>query len=153
MSKIITAKDAGKSEKSDKLSQVYKKQEFTSMLELISKGIWKNVNLANALHVSVDTITDWKRSPEAEKAHREAILKFAGRRTDVENILKELGMEIDSTEVPLLNVTINSWSDDQLKQYIESETARRITGGSLAGIETQGEVQPAEILESTPQTD
>lgn len=153
MSKSITAKDAGKVEKQGTTPQIYKQAEFDMMLQLISKGIWKNVNLANALHVNVNTITDWKKQPEAEKAHREAILKFAGRRTDVENILKELGMEIDSTEVPLLNVTINSWSDEQLKQYIESETARRITGRSVTGNETQGAIESAEILEGTLQAD
>lgn len=149
MSKSITAKDAGKSEKSDKLSQVYKKQEFLSMLELISKGIWKNVNLANALHVNVDTITDWKRTPEAEDAHRKAILKYADKRTDAESILRELGMELDSTEVPLLNVTINSWSDEQLKQFIESEATRRITGRSVVGDETQGAVESVEVLQGS----
>lgn len=149
MSKNITANGAGKAEKQENIHQVYKQAEFNMMLELIGKGIWKNVNLANALHVNVNTITDWKKLPEAEDAHRKAILKYADKRTDAESILKELGMELDSTEVPLLNVTINSWSDEQLKRFIESEATRRITGRSVVGDETQRAVEPVEVLQGS----
>ena len=149
MSKSITAKDALKVEKQDSIPQVYKQTEFNMMLELIEKGIWKNVNLANALHVNVNTITDWKKQPQAEDAHRKAILKYADKRTDVESILRELGMELDSNEVPLINVTRHSWSDEQLKQFIESEATRRITGRSVVGDETQGAVESVEVLQSS----
>ena len=147
MSKSITAKGAGKSEGSDSLSRVTLKREYKLMLELIDKGIWRTTNLANALHVSMDSVTAWKKTPEAEDAHRKAVLKFADRRVDVENILKELGMEIDSAEVPLLNVTINQWSDEQLTKFIESEATRRIAGRSVDGDETQGAIEPVEVLE------
>jgi len=147
MKKTVTASNALKAEGSDTLSQVTLKREYALMLELIGKGIYRTTNLAKALHVSLDSITAWKKTPEAEDAHRKAILKFADKRVDVENILKELGMEIDTTEVPLINVTINQWSDEQLAKFIESEATRRVASRSVVGDETQGAIEPVEVLE------
>lgn len=145
--KSITAKGAGKPVKPEKLPRVYKEEELANMIELIESGIWRTTNLSNALGINMETVDKWKLRPEVIQARRKSVKKWADKRVDADKVLKELGMEIDSAEVPLLNVTINQWSDEQLTKFIESEATRRIAGRSVDGDETQGAIEPVEVLE------
>lgn len=114
--------DVAKSDKSDNtLPDIVKKDEFELMLELITQGLWKGVNLAAALHVNQDTITAWKKRPEAKDAHRRAILKFVRRRTDVEKILKELEIETEPDGPSLIQNNFYQLTDGQLDTFIQSK--------------------------------
>lgn len=53
---------------------IRKKQEFKQFLKVLEKGGVKNWTiLASALGVSNDTITAWRKHPEAVKAHAEGV--------------------------------------------------------------------------------
>lgn len=85
-----------KSEQSESIPGVYKADELEAMIEMIDAGLWGTKNLSTALHVSQETIIQWKKRPEVQDAHRRAIKKFIRRRTDVEKILSE--MEVDTPQ-------------------------------------------------------
>lgn len=87
-----------KSEKSGGKPQVYKQTELDTMIQLIERGIYSTTNLASVLGVDMDTVTKWKRRPEVVAARTRSILKFAGRRTDVDGVLKELGVDTAQRE-------------------------------------------------------
>ncbi len=110
------------------LPEVYKEEDFKLMLELVQSGIWKNVNLSRALHIDEDTIAKWKKRKEATTAHRQAILKFVKRRTDVEKILKELEMDLETDLPSLVQNNYYQLDDNQLDQLIESKL-RQIGAG------------------------
>lgn len=62
-----------KSEKSDKLN-VYKKAEFRAFLKSIRTGQWGYWSeIAKAVGVDNDTITKWKKLPEAQEAIKQGI--------------------------------------------------------------------------------
>lgn len=94
------------SEQSESSPGIYKTNELEAMIEMIDAGIWGTKNLSTALHVSQETIIQWKKRPEVQEAHRKAIRKFAKRRTDVEKILSELDVETPQ-EAPKTLVQIN----------------------------------------------
>lgn len=102
--------------------KIYKEEEFNLMIELIENGLWRNVNLTKALHVAESTIIEWKKRPEAQNAHRKAILKFIKRRTDAEKILKELDMEVDPDIGALIQNNFINLTDEQLRQLIAAKT-------------------------------
>lgn len=83
--------------------KIYKEEEYNLMLEMIRNGLWKNVNLSKALHITEETIIEWKKRPEAIEAHRTAILKFVKRMDDPEKILRELGMDIEQDKALIEN--------------------------------------------------
>jgi len=92
--------------------QVYKKTELETMIELIERGIYSTTNLSTALHINMSTIVAWKKRPEVKAAHTRSILKYAGRRTDVDGILKEMGIEtLQREEVTNLRVIIEDYGD------------------------------------------
>jgi hypothetical protein len=131
------------------LPQVYKEEELKLMIELIENGLWRTTNLSTALHVDRKTIDEWKQRPEVQGAHRKAILKFVRRRTDTENILKELDVEIQSD--PQLT-QINNYlglSDDQLKQLITSKSRQLGVVVDVAGTGETEEREPVEVPETT----
>lgn len=80
---------------------IVKKTEFELMLELVDAGLWRTNNLASALGVNKDTITDWKRRPEAIDMRRNTIKRYLKRRIDAEKVLKELDMETDVDEMKI----------------------------------------------------
>lgn len=94
------------SEQSESSPGIYKTNELEAMIEMIDAGIWGTKNLSTALHVSQETIIQWKKRPEVQETHRKAIKKFAKRRTDVEKILSELDVETPQ-EAPKTLVQIN----------------------------------------------
>ena len=90
---------------------VYKEEELAQMIELIGNGVWRTTNLANALHIDRETVDKWKEFKEVKDAHRQAVNKYSRRRNDNENILKELGMEVDAKvqEMPIIQVVIEDY--------------------------------------------
>ena len=86
------------SDKSEKLPQVLKLTEYYLMLEFISLGLWRSTNLAKACNVNIDSISDWKKRPEAQAAYREAVKSVMKKRKaigDPEKLMKELQLEVD----------------------------------------------------------
>lgn len=86
--------------------EVEKKQEYVTMLKLIDKGMWKNVNLAKALHVDDETISIWKKTKPVKDIYTAAVLRTMGKRKDVELTLREYGIETPQ-EAPKTLVQIN----------------------------------------------
>jgi L-rhamnose isomerase len=113
--------------------EIYKQEDFDLMLEMIKSGIWKNVNLSRALHIDEDTIAKWKKHQDAIDAHRQAILKFIKRRTDVEKILKELEMEVETDIPSLVQNNYYQLNDEQLDQLIEQKLKQIRAGVTLSG--------------------
>jgi hypothetical protein len=117
-----------KTGKPAKRPEIYKEEDFDLMLKLIDRGIWKNCNLARALHLDEETVAKWKKHPQVIKAHTNSVLKFAGRRTDVENILKELDLEIETqpqTVIDNRSITVINYAGTtkQLPDKREHNTA------------------------------
>lgn len=127
-----------KSANSAELPQVYKENELKMMVELVENGLWSNVNLAKALGVNRDTITEWKKRPEVKKAYRKAILKYTSRRTDVDKILKELEIEIEPDDISIQNNLLINLTDEQLDSYIASKI-RQVGAGRV--IDGEGETE------------
>lgn len=111
--------------------QVVKKQEYLLLVDYVRQGAWKNNTwLASILDVNDETVMEWKKTKPVLDARREAIahlLKDFSRRGDVKDRLKETGFQIDPEELKV-NVATSQWSDEQLKQFIDTEAARRIAG-------------------------
>lgn len=119
------------SEQSESLPGIYKTNELEAMIEMIDAGIWGTKNLSTALHVSQETIIQWKKRTEVQEAHRKAIRKFAKRRTDVEKILSEL--DVETPQEPTGLTQINNYmnlTDDQLDAVIAAKV------GQIGAIET-----------------
>lgn len=121
--------------------QVYKQVEFNEMIELISSGLWGTTNLSKALHVDITTIVEWKKRPEVQEAHRQAIKKFLRRRTDVEKILSE--MDVETPQEPSLTQINNymSLTDEQLDTIIRSKAGK---AGVIAATTGEGEAEGGE---------
>lgn len=102
-----------KSDKSGNVPRVYKEIEFADFIDFIKQGLWRNGKLLSELcSVDEDTITAWKKQPEAIAARKLSLkdtLKTFKVRGDVEKRLKEQGMDFD-------NQTINLNVVDQLKK-------------------------------------
>ena len=112
---------------------IYKEVEFNTMIQLIEAGLWRNVNLAKALHVDDNTIRKWKDRREAIEAHQKAILKFVKRRTDAEKILQELEVEVASDPNTLVQNNYFNLTDEQLDQLIESKRRKIGATGNATG--------------------
>lgn len=55
---------------------VYKAEKFDAFLKIIDEGVvahWQDI--ANALEINKDTITAWKKTPEAKKAIMDGIVR------------------------------------------------------------------------------
>lgn len=114
---------------SAELPRVYKEEEYGLMCQFIQKGLWSNSNLSRVVGVDRETISDWKKRPEAQQAYRQAceeVLKKRRRRGDVEKEMRELDLDV-TNDILDINYKVDSWTDDQLKQFIESEATRRVT--------------------------
>lgn len=117
-------------QKSSTISQVNKEEEYGLMCQFITEGLWSTSNLAKVVGVDRKTIETWKPLPEAQAAYRTAcknVLKKRRQRGDVEKELKELDLEVAVDQLDI-NVQTSQWTDEQLKQFIDTETARRIAG-------------------------
>lgn len=113
-----------KSANSDKQPQVYKQNELDLMIELVSAGMWKSTNLSKTLNVDMNTIAEWKKRVEVQKAYRETVLKFIRKRQDPEKVLQEL--DIDSEQdSPLIQNNYYNLSDERLDEVIAAK-ARKI---------------------------
>lgn len=92
-----------KSDKSANVPRVYKEVEFADFIDFIKQGLWRNGKLLSELcSVDEDTITAWKKQPEAIAARKLSLgdtLKTFKNRGDVEKRLKEQGMEFDPDKV------------------------------------------------------
>lgn len=91
-------------ENSEAQPDIYKEAEFQTMLKFIRLGMWRNTNLAKVCHVSVDTLTEWKKRPEVAAAYNEAVEWIVKKRkniSDPEKIMKEMGLEVDKNESEL----------------------------------------------------
>lgn len=92
-----------KSDKSANVPRVYKEIEFADFIDFIKQGLWRNGKLLSELcSVDEDTITAWKKQPEAIAARKLSMtdtLKTFKNRGDVEKRLKEQGMEFDPDKV------------------------------------------------------
>jgi len=116
-------------EVSVKLPQVQKREEFELMCRFIRLGLWGNSNLSRVVGVEWETIKEWKKQPEAQQAYQHAcdeVLKKRKKRGDVEKEMKELELDV-SNDVLDVNHRVETWTDDELTQFIEAETARRAT--------------------------
>lgn len=98
MAKSTQTKSSKNPSNPSEIPQVYKKTELEVMLELIENGVYSTKNLATALHVDESTVTAWKKRPEVKEAHTKAILKYSGKRTDIDGILKELDLQTAQRE-------------------------------------------------------
>lgn len=88
------------SENSEVVPEIYKEAEFQTMLKFIRLGMWRNTNLAKVCHVSLDTLTAWKKRPEVAIAYNEAVEWIVKKRksiSDPEKIMKEMDLEVDVT--------------------------------------------------------
>jgi hypothetical protein len=86
--------------------EIQKEEEYSMMLKLIDRGLWRNVNLAKALHVDDETIAIWKKTKPVQKAYQAAVLKYLAKRKDEEKILAEL--EVDTPqEAPKTLIQVN----------------------------------------------
>ena len=94
---MIESKDSNP-KKPKHVPQVYKETQLETMIQLIQRGIYSTTNLSTALHIDMSTIVEWKKRLEVKQAHTRSILKHAGNRTDVDGILKELGLETAQRE-------------------------------------------------------
>ncbi len=85
------------------IPQVQKVQEFTTFMDLVKRGLWKNTSyIAELCFVDRDTIAEWKKRPEVIAAHVERSKKELDkwdRIGKVEDRLKEQGMEFDPDRV------------------------------------------------------
>ena len=92
-----------KSDNSVTPSRVYKEQEFADFIDFIKQGLWRNNKLlAEICSVDEDTISAWKKKPEAIAARKLSLadtLRTFKNRGDVEKRLKEQGMEFDPDKV------------------------------------------------------
>ncbi len=105
-----------KSDNSDKVPQVYKEIEFADFIDFIKQGLWRNGKLLSELcSVDEDTITAWKKQPEAIAARKLSMsdtLKTFKNRGDVEKRLKEQGMEFDPDKQEVkVKIEITNLSD------------------------------------------
>lgn len=95
------------SQKLPSLPRVNKEGEFALMCELIELGLWRTSNLARACNVARETIDDWKKRPEAQKAYQKAVKDIISKRKkigDPEKIMKELNLDVDRTEVDVTSM-------------------------------------------------
>jgi len=74
-------------------SGIYKTVEYDLALQFVDRGLWRTKNLAKAVGVDEDTMTKWKRTKKMQEAYSGAVMKFIGRRKDIELILGELDVE------------------------------------------------------------
>lgn len=109
------------------LPRVNKEQELDLMIELIMNGVYKDTNLATALHVERHTIADWKKRPEVQDAHRKAILKYSKKRTDTEQILKELEMDIEVQPTNQIQPAPILFNLTQYNQYVRDNNSNKQT--------------------------
>lgn len=114
---------SGKVTNHTKPPQVYKEEDLTLMLELIMNGWWSDTNLANALHVTRQTIARWKERKEAQDAHRKAINKFSKQKRDTEQILKELGMDIEIQPTNQIQPAPILFNLTQYNQYVRDNNS------------------------------
>lgn len=130
---------------------IYKTAEYELMLRLIEKGLWRTRNLARAVGVDEDTMTKWKRTKQAQKAYSEAVLKFIGRRKDVEKILSELDVESNPDPNTLNQFNIYAQlNDEQLKQLITTKARQLGIVGGDSGNGAETETEPTQLPETTP---
>lgn len=138
--------------KSTELPQVYKEVDLALMIELILNGLWSTTNLATALHITRDTVIEWKKRPEVQEAHRKAILKFIKKRTDTENVLKELDVEI-KTDPTLIQINnYQQMTDGQLRELIAAKTRQLGVVVDATGVGETEEAEPLELPETAPET-
>lgn len=82
--------------------QVLKKQEFLFFIDNVKDGLWKNnTYLAELCDVDRDTIAEWKKTPQAIAARREAnkdLRRAFKGRGDMDKRMKEAGFEIEPEE-------------------------------------------------------
>lgn len=105
-----------KSDKSANVPRVYKEVEFADFIDFIKQGLWRNGKLLSELcSVDEDTITAWKKQPEAIAARKLSMsdtLKTFKNRGDVEKRLKEQGMEFDPDKQEVkVKIEITNLSD------------------------------------------
>ena len=142
-----------KSANSPQKPQVYKEEELEQMIELITNGVWRTTNLSNALHVDRKTIDVWKEFKEVKDAHRKAINKYSRKRTDTENVLKELGMEVDVSADSLIQINnYQQLTDEQLDKLIAAKGAEVGISPVIAGETTTDAGSATEVREATPET-
>lgn len=136
-----------KSDNSENLPQVVKKNEFDLMLKFVRLGMWRTTNLSKACNVDMDTITAWKKRPETIIAYQEAVEKIIKKRyniSDPDKLMRELDLESDLSPSSLTQNNIYlGLNDEQLDKLIESKV--RQTGISLpAGRETASDAEQSD---------
>lgn len=124
-------------------AKIYKEEEYDTMIEMIKAGMWRNVNLVNALHVDEQTILKWKKRPEVIEAHKQTFIKFLKKREDVEKILKEIGMETEPDIDTLIQNNYLSLTDEQLNQIIQSKSRQIGTHSVTDGEAEEDSGEPA----------
>lgn len=114
---IPVKKTEEKNPKIQRIKGVYKKEEFEAFIDLLrgeSAHHWSQI--ANTLGVDKDTITAWKKLPQAQKAIRDGIEKALEGMTEAggkdwrmwESKLKMLGLApIEKSDVTSNGETLN----------------------------------------------